>query len=468
MRHREVRFLPKDDQTEPSGWGMKTSVTVQLHHEGAWHDAATVDLAGRVRGVAESSSTAYEIEYYAAWGAESLVDGAPQKGIRALSVGMPLDLVDRRYATWPPFLLDLLPQGHARRRLVDELGLGADNSAAELPLLLRSGGSPIGNIRIKEAWAEETERLRESSFPGVTEEDVRQRTDHFREMAERFALVASGSSGVQGEWPKILLTRSTDGRWYPDPLIADDAASEHVIVKLSREKGRDDELILRSEAPYMEIARAFGLKVGSRLRYTPHVLMIPRFDRSIDAKSGRTIRYGQESIVSAAGVAQFGYMASHEQYIDVIKTHSTNPAEDIIEYLMRDILNLAMGNPDNHGRNTAIRKSPDGRIGITPLFDFAPMRLDPALVVRSTRWRCLKGDQLRPDWALVCEIAADGVMSSGTVAEVLASKESLVRRLPAIARSEGLPEEVIDRAFSNSDAIADSLAELGGFKRAEA
>ena len=76
-------------------------------------------------------------------------------------------------------------------------------------------------------------------------------------------------------------------------------------------------------------------------------------------------------------MAQFGYVAAHEEYLAAIKRFCTDPAAETVEYVLRDVLNLAMGNPDNHGRNTALQKAPDGWIGLTPLFDFTPMRLDP-------------------------------------------------------------------------------------------
>ncbi|MFV8282891.1 HipA domain-containing protein, partial [Christiangramia marina] len=51
----------------------------------------------------------------------------------------------------------------------------------------------------------------------------------------------------------------------------------------------------------------------------------------------------------------------------------------------RDVLNLAMRNPDNHARNTAVH-TVDGVTRITPLFDFAPMYLDPEGITRAARW----------------------------------------------------------------------------------
>ena len=115
--------------------------------------------------------------------------------------------------------------------------------------------------------------------------------------------------------------------------------------------------------------------------------MIPRFNRRVE--NGHVIRTGQESLVSAAGIASVGHRGSHEAWLDSIKSVCTDPAEEVVEYVPRDVLNLAMGNPDNHGRDTALRKITDGSIRLTPLFDFCPMRLDPTGVLHSTIWACI-------------------------------------------------------------------------------
>ena len=55
------------------------------------------------------------------------------------------------------------------------------------------------------------------------------------------------------------------------------------------------------------------------------------------------------------------------------------------------MLNLALRNTDNHARNTAVQRLVDGSIQLTPLYDFAPMYLDPELIVRGCVWRDASG-----------------------------------------------------------------------------
>lgn len=67
-------------------------------------------------------------------------------------------------------------------------------------------GNPIGNLRVKEA----ADWLAANAGPlrGFTDDEVAQRGDKFAEHLASHGLFVAGSSGVQGEWPKVLLTRA--------------------------------------------------------------------------------------------------------------------------------------------------------------------------------------------------------------------------------------------------------------------
>jgi serine/threonine-protein kinase HipA len=77
----------------------------------------------------------------------------------------------------------------------------------------------------------------------------------FLTLAAEIAALASGSSGVQGAWPKVLLTQGIDSRWYPDPMVADRDATDHIIVKWVGDKEPSTRIILAAEARYLELAR---------------------------------------------------------------------------------------------------------------------------------------------------------------------------------------------------------------------
>jgi hypothetical protein len=50
----------------------------------------------------------------------------------------------------------------------------------------------------------------------------------------------------------------------------------------------------------------------------------------------------------------------HHDALVVLAGCPTDFDTEIIEYTRRDLLNLALGNRDNHGRNIAVLKEPDG------------------------------------------------------------------------------------------------------------
>lgn len=436
-------------------------ITLQIFVDGVWRDAAFVGIQAPVAGHLGPTHVSYDIGYVADHDPD--LQGG-QRDAKALGVRFPLSAGMRRFQGWPPPLLDLLPQGHARTVVREALGLrGKDGEGADLDILLRAAGAPIGNVRVKEAAEAEAMRITASAVRGFKIEDIAAHHEEFLEAAREFGAAVSGSSGVQGTWPKALMTQAQDGLWYPDPVVSDEQALRHVIIKWAGDQEDESRLILDAEAAYLELARDFGLRCAKALHRRGNVLVIPRFDRSV--VEGRTVRFGQESIVSASDIAAFGHEDAHETYLGTIKAVSTNPAADVEEYVLRDVLNLALGNPDNHGRNTAFQKDAQGSVRLTPLFDFTPMRMATSGIRRSTKWTCMvrnggRFGDLDPDWGIVCDVAAEGVMRAEDLKASLVGRVDALRRMPENARALGVPERVIEHAMARCSDIADGLTEL--------
>ena len=81
-------------------------------------------------------------------------------------------------------------------------------------MLKVGAGNAIGNLRVKEA-AEWLHR-QPSALRGFTQDEVAERGNTFAEYLAAHGLFLAGSSGVQGEWPKVLLTKADDGLLYLD------------------------------------------------------------------------------------------------------------------------------------------------------------------------------------------------------------------------------------------------------------
>jgi serine/threonine-protein kinase HipA len=376
---------------------MKNMCTLQLHAQGAWHDVASVGLHGL-------EAEGWKAKTYSGYAVEWAFEHAGATDAHALCAGWAVGIEPLQLSHWPVFLIDMLPQGFGRQELLQRLGLSPTAGVpADWQLLLAGAGNPIGHLRVKEAaqWLE----TNAGAQRGFTDAEVAQRGDAFSEYLASYGLFVAGSSGVQGEWPKVLLTRAADGLLYLDHTLPDAQAVEHYIVKFGRGRDRQLASILRHEAPYMDLAQQLGLRVHAPLVLRERALFIPRFDRVV--QDGQVLRLAQESIATLTGMPGFESVPTHDQVCAALLRHCTNPQAEVLEYIKRDVANLALGNKDNHARNTAVQRDFNGHIALTPLYDFAPMYLHPDGIARRIRWE--GNDAGQPDWGRVldrvCELS---------------------------------------------------------------
>jgi serine/threonine-protein kinase HipA len=213
--------------------------------------------------------------------------------------------------------------------------------------------------------------------------------------------------------------------------------------------------ILQLEAPYMQLARLLGARVDGELELRSRALFIPRFDRRM-GQNGME-RVAQESLASVAGVADFGLSLKHDTAISILAPVLTDPECDIIEYVRRDALSLLPGNRDNHAHNTALQRFEDGRICLSPLYDFAPMMLHPDGIARLSRWNGESG--LSPDWRLVIEQCreASGLPLPGLPA-ALRELRARLTLLPEHSARAGIPSDILERQRLSIDAVLEALA----------
>jgi serine/threonine-protein kinase HipA len=183
-------------------------------------------------------------------------------------------------------------------------------------------------------------------------------------------------------------------------------------------------------------------------------LFVPRFDR--DVTPAGVVRFAQESLASLCGVAEFGAAPTHNVAVAQIARAATTPEEEVTEYVMRDIANVVLGNKDNHARNTAIQRTEDGLVRLTPLFDFAPMLLHPDGISRRMRWE--RDDAGAPRWASV--VAQCREITSLALPNLPARLRAMGERLdvlPERAREEGVDEPLLERLRSGIRDAADQL-----------
>ncbi|MCC2963353.1 type II toxin-antitoxin system HipA family toxin [Massilia sp. IC2-278] len=405
---------------------------IEIFHEGQWLEAAKASFSDVVRNGFRASDCVFEYDLHYAFR-----DTPPP-----VSLACPVDADRHVLQAWPTFLYDLVPQGNGRRFLLDRLQL-PDAQASDLPLLCAGAFNPIGRLRVREAvqyFDQHVERHGLAS-EGFEFDELLARAPEFHEAMMVHGMLAAGGTGIQGVAPKYLLTQAHDGKWYPDAALPDEEAHRHYIVKRPRGPSEADRKVLRNEARYMEVAQRFGIRSFALPFLEEDMLFIPRFDRH--AQDGQVLRFHQESTASIAGLGGFGIQANQFDLLAAIRRVVDSPLDETIEFIRRDVLNLAMRNPDNHARNTAVQ-TVDGATRLTPLFDFAPMYLDPEGITRAARWYRLDTGKECQCWTEVLDHLALPAPEREQLVDALIGFGQQLATLTDCMREVGVDQDIVD------------------------
>ena len=415
---------------------MKTDCTFELFLNGTWHSVGSMALL-------ESTNQGSQGAAYLGYTINHAIQYPECRDANALSWTFPVNLTPLHTPHWPGFIMDLLPQGYGRQELLRQLGLSERaETRADWVLLTAGAGNPIGNCRVREAHDWLQVRNHNLTPQGFALTDIAQRGEGFAEHLATHGLFVAGSSGVQGEWPKLLLTENHSGQFFLDHTLPDNAAKQHWLVKFAR--GQDPYLneILTLEAVWMELARFLGLRVHGKLQLQERALFIPRFDRERTPTGLQ--RHAQESLYALCQCSGFGARLTHNTACATLASAATNPMAEIVEYLKRDIANVVLGNKDNHGRNTAIQRRENGWVGLTPLFDFAPMVLHPDGIARAMRWET--ADHGSPDWYSAIRQAAEATqLPLVPLQQAVTALAPLLLALPDFMRHLAIPPQTVER-----------------------
>jgi serine/threonine-protein kinase HipA len=428
---------------------MGQELFIEIFHSGQWHKAAIFSAHGVTGTHFEESTLEYDIDYVVKY-----MDS--NNTSHRVAINYPVNFERTTQKGWPAFLLDILPSGPAREYWLDRLSL-KDNDAAHWPLLQCAAGNAPGNIRTASA-AQYLEVIKEgiAHHPGFDRKDILEKKTDFLSYAEGCGAYIGGGSSAQGQAPKFLLSEDLHGSWHVEGALDDCETKKHWLVKMPHEKRKEYSTILRNEAAYYEVARLFGLQAGAPLVYEDDVLFVERFDRAVDVRgTQRSVkRHGLESVASLCGMNTFGSRGVHDDICTQLARVVDDPVKTLQEYLARDILNIAMGNVDNHCRNTAIIKYATGEVMLSPLYDFAPMFLSPEGISRATRWENERPTQM-PDWARIATFLES--LTGETFRAFLHDVLDKIEALPGMMKTCGVDQEITARRTDYIDELAYSL-----------
>ncbi|MCW8966247.1 MAG: HipA domain-containing protein [Candidatus Pacearchaeota archaeon] len=417
--------------------------TIQIHADGHWQTAATFESASDAliaKGIAGGGRLLYEVDYASKY----LDKGA----YYAVSGRYPVNFEYIVTNSWPAFLVDLLPGGAGRRHFENKgIPIGP---AGDWPLLLAGAGYPPGHLRIAEA----VQVVEQDSHPGFNRSELLAREENFIEYAYEHGAPVAGSSDVQGDSPKFLLVEDINGQWHAEGAISDSHIKQHWLVKFPRGKLLSDRSILYNEMAYYCVAKQLGLRIHGTLIHENNTLFIPRFDRQVE--KGIVHYFGQESLYSLAGVSTFGKFMAMEELCQVIARHASYPEAELTEFILRDVLNVALGNTDNHGRNTAMQYLSDGTVRLAPLYDFAPMILDDAGIARVCRWQ-RHDNRGNPDWQQIAEQMGDFGMDVEKLKTILLAFGKKMTSIEAILKVCQVESALIERLSGRIMGVSKAL-----------
>ncbi|MGB0680619.1 MAG: type II toxin-antitoxin system HipA family toxin [Polyangiales bacterium] len=262
-----------------------------------------------------------------------------------------------------PFFDNLLPDGALRIRLAQLHGVSESHTFA---LLAIAGEECAGALRITaEAGARPA-----GGYRALTDAEL-------IELAQPDADVLALAEGLAGELrlslagaqSKLALFVDAEGALH---LPRGSAASTH-IAKFDSTRFKH---VTANEVWTTTLGQRVGLQTQNltlRQAGRHHLSLATRYDRQ-PGEEGVVRRIHQQDICQALGrLPSQKYEGeggpSLAECLAVLRAHSLEPLTDTAEFLRRTLFNLAVGNADAHGKNTALYRPTTRGWRLAPAYD---------------------------------------------------------------------------------------------------
>jgi serine/threonine-protein kinase HipA len=303
-------------------------------------------------------------------------------------------------------LRDAAPDAWGQRViLARHLGrLTSASDVSELSLLtyfLESGSDRIGGLDFQDSPLEYVPRTTSSA---TIEQLMSAAADieNGRLLAPALAEALTRGSSIGGARPKALLTDGGRG----------------LIAKFS--STTDIRPVVKAEGVAMDLARRVGLNVAP-VHVTQvagkDVLLVERFDRP-----GGGQRSHMVSALTILGLDEFtgARYGSYANLADHIRRSFTSPAATLRELFSRIVLNILVGNTDDHPRNHAAFVNADGSLTLTPAYDICPQ---PRSVPQANQAMAIGRDGHRTSQIATCLAACEIYLLSSKQARTIIEKQ---------------------------------------------
>ncbi len=263
------------------------------------------------------------------------------------------------YGFLPPWFSGLLPEGALRDLVISEMGAGNHD---HFDLIARLGADLPGAILV----------VPETDLPASIGPIRFERVHGFR-APEPEGVVKFSLAGVQ-----LKFTANAEGERLTVPGREDD---NRYILKLPSERFPrlpEAEMAAMTVARMAKVNTAHCRLICTKnvegipedfLKHGDTILSVERFDR---AEKGRRIHIEDAAqIVGAVGERKYT-MANYESVLNTIKRFSTDWRIDIMEGFRRAVVDVLIGNGDNHLKNWSFIFPGPGEIRLSPAYDIVP------------------------------------------------------------------------------------------------
>ena len=286
-----------------------------------------------------------------------------------LSLSMPMAAVVHEHARVEPWLWGLLPDNEAvLARWGQRFQVSPRNVFA---LLAAVGEDCAGAVQfVRSERLDAVFNTSADSIEWLTEKDVAERLRLLRRDQSAWRLASdAGQFSLAGAQPKTALFHDA-GRW---GVPAGRAPTTHIL----KPPLGDFEGHAENEHLCLTMARTLGLPAARSqvLRFEDElVIVVERYDRVRAA--GQVLRLHQEDMCQALALAptkkyQNEGGPSPGAIVDLIRSHSTRPQDDVWTFVKSLMLNWLIAGTDAHSKNYAMLIAGGGQARLAPLYDVA-------------------------------------------------------------------------------------------------